>query len=246
MERVLVEGGRAVGVRVNGGEEVRGDEVVINADFGYAMTHLFEPGVLKKYTPAKLSKMSLSCSTFMLYLGLDKVYDLPHHTIFFARDYRENVDSVSQGRVLGDDLSLYVRNADVTDPTLAPPGHSALYVLVPVSNLRGVTDWTTTADSFREKVLDALVARAGMSDLREHIKEERVIAPPDWRDQMNVFEGATFNLAHNWSQLLYLRPRNQFEEVDGCYLVGGGTHPGSGLPTIYQSGRIAANLITGD
>lgn len=245
VERVLVEGGRAAGVRLAGGEEIRGDEVVINADFGYAMTHLFEPGVLRKYTPTKLSKMSLSCSTFMLYLGLDKVYDLPHHTIFFARDYRDNVESVSRGRELGDDLSFYVRNADVTDPTLSPPGHSALYVLVPVANLRGVTDWSATRDAFREKVLDALATRAGMSDLREHIKEERVIAPPDWRDQMNVYEGATFNLAHNWSQLLYLRPRNQFEEVEGCYLVGGGTHPGSGLPTIYQSGRIAANLITG-
>jgi phytoene desaturase len=62
---------------------------------------------------------------------------------------------------------------------------------------------------------------------------------------MNVYEGATFNLAHNWAQLLYLRPRNKFDELDNCYLVGGGTHPGSGLPTIYQSGRIAANLITG-
>ena len=84
-----------------------------------------------------------------------------------------------------------------------------------------------------------------MTDIREHIEEERVITPLDWRDERNVYEGATFNLAHNWRQMIYLRPRNKFEEFDNCYLVGGGTHPGSGLPTIYESGRIAANLITG-
>ena len=61
---------------------------------------------------------------------------------------------------------------------------------------------------------------------------------------MNIQFGATFNLAHSLGQMLYFRPRNKFEELDNCYLVGGGTHPGSGLPTIYESGRIAANLIS--
>ena len=51
-------------------------------------------------------------------------------------------------------------------------------------------------------------------------------------------------LAHTLDQMLYLRPRNAFEELANCYLVGGGTHPGSGLPTIYESGRISANLIS--
>jgi phytoene desaturase len=244
VERVLVEGRRTVGVRLAGGEEVRGDEVVINADFGYAMSELFEPGRIRKYTPSRLSRMALSCSTFMLYLGVDKVYDLPHHTIFFAEDYRNNVESVFEGRDLNGDISMYVRNADVTDPTLSPTGHSSLYILIPVPNLRGKPDWDSEKEAFRELTLDSLAKRAGMTDLREHIVEERMITPLEWRDGANVYEGATFNLAHNWPQLIYLRPRNKFEEFDNCYLVGGGTHPGSGLPTIYQSGRIAANLIT--
>ena len=84
--------------------------------------------------------------------------------------------------------------------------------------------------------------RGGMTNLREHIREEIVLAPDDWQAQ-NIHLGATFNLAHKLSQMLYFRPRNKFEELGNCYLVGGGTHPGSGLPTIYESGRIAANLI---
>jgi phytoene desaturase len=91
-------------------------------------------------------------------------------------------------------------------------------------------------------LIEAMETRGGMKNLRQHIREEVVLAPDDWQAQ-NIHLGATFNLSHKLSQMLYLRPRNKFEELGHCYLVVGGTHPGSGLPTIYESGRIAANLI---
>ena len=244
VKTVLTRNRVARGVELVDGERVEADDVVVNADFGYAVTHLFEPGVIRKYRPAKLKRMRLSCSTFMLYLGLDKEYDLPHHAICFARDYRANIDAVSGGSALGQDFSFYVRNATKTDGTLAPPGHSALYVLLPVANLRGNVAWESERDALRETALDALGTRLGMTDIRQHIQEELVITPQEWEHTYNVYEGATFNLAHNWGQLIYFRPRNKFEELDNCYLAGGATHPGSGLPTIYESGRIAANLIS--
>ncbi len=243
VSRVNVTNGAARGVELADGQRVTADDVVVNADFGHAMTHLFEPGVLRKYAPARLEKRRFSCSTFMLYLGVDRAVDLPHHTIFFADDYRANVEAIFKGRRTGSDISIYVRNATVTDPGLAPAGHAALYVLVPVANLRGEPDWETESGAFRDWVLEVLERRAGLADLRQHIVCERVVTPLDWRDAYHVYAGATFNLAHTLDQMIYLRPRNKFEEVDRCYLVGGGTHPGSGLPTIYESGRIAANLI---
>jgi phytoene desaturase len=82
-----------------------------------------------------------------------------------------------------------------------------------------------------------------MTDLRDHIEVERIVTPLGWEEEHRVYLGATFNLSHRFSQLLYLRPRNRFEELDNCYLVGGGTHPGSGLPTIYESARISSDLI---
>jgi phytoene desaturase len=243
VEQIVVRDGAAVGVRLAGGEVVEADEVVINADFGHAATRLFAPGVLRKYTPRKLGRMKVSCSTFMMYLGLDRRYEAPHHAIVFARDYRSNIERIFAGRDLTADLSFYVRNASVTDPTLAPEGHSALYILVPVPNLRGDIDWAQRRAAYREMTLDAVEARTGM-DIRRHIVTEHLVTPADWRETYRVYEGATFNLAHNVGQMLYMRPRNKFEDVDHCYLVGGGTHPGSGLPTIYESGRISANLIS--
>lgn len=244
VKQVIVRNGAACGVELANGEQIEADEVIVNADFAYAASTLFEPGVLKKYSLPNLKKKKFSCSTFMLYLGLDTQYDLPHHIIFFAKEYRKNVDDIFHLREPGSDLSVYVRNARVTDPTLAPKGHSAIYVLVPMPNLRSGTDWKKRGPAFRETVLDIMEQRGGMNDLRKHIVQEKIMTPADWQNDLNVYEGATFNLAHSLDQMIHLRPRNKFEEVDCCYLAGGGTHPGSGLPTIYESGRIAANLIS--
>ena len=243
VKQLVLEGRRVRGVQLENGETLLSDETVINADFGYAMTNLVPPGVLKKYTPQKLDKREFSCSTFMLYLGLDKVYDMPHHTIVFASDYHRNIDDIFRRKTLSQDISFYVRNASVTDPTLAPPGHSSLYVLVPVPNKTASIDWSKEQAAFRDLVIKSIEKRTSMKDLSSHIREEIVYTPDTWQAQ-HIHFGATFNLAHTLSQMLYLRPRNKFEELDNCYLAGGGTHPGSGLPTIYESGRIAANLIS--
>ncbi len=244
VEEVLVKEGRAVGVRLQDGRTVAADRVVLNADFGHAMNHLFDRKHLKRWSPKKLVEKNFSCSTFMLYLGLDKVYDeIAHHSILFAPDYEKNVREIAETQTLSDEPSVYVQNACVTDPSLAPPGKSTLYVLVPTPNNRSGIPWDEVKASYREKVLDLLESRGGYKDLRKHIVYERMITPKQWESENFVHLGATFNLGHQVSQMLYFRPHNRFEDVKGCFLVGGGTHPGSGLPTIFESGRISASLI---
>lgn len=242
VERILVENDTAKGVVLAGGEKVFADEVIINADFAYSMAHLTGPAPAK-YSRQKLDAMEYSCSTFMIYLGIDRRYDIPHHNVFFAENYRENIEDIFHNGRLSDDLSFYVQNASVTDPTLAPEGHSTIYVLVPVPNLSFPISWEREKERYTEKVLDALESRAGLSGLRSHVKVSKITTPEDWRDSYHVYKGATFNLAHTLRQMLYFRPHNEFECFRNCYLVGGGTHPGSGLPTIYESGRISAEMI---
>lgn len=248
VKRILTDGtGRARGVELPDGSKEDFDSVVLNADFGHAAVNMFEPGLLKKWTPGKLQKANYSCSTFMLYLGLDGTWDEPHHQIILANDYRRNITEIMGERVLSDDVSVYVRNARVTDPTLAPEGKTALYVLVPVPNTRAPISWNRdTVSEFRSRVLQRIQERTSFKNLDDRIEYEKVITPEEWRDQRAIHHGATFNLGHNIMQMLYFRPHNRFEEVKGCYLVGGGTHPGSGLPTIYESARISADLISRD
>jgi phytoene desaturase len=243
VKRIDVRGGRAVGVVLESGEAMAADHVVLNADFGHAMHHLVEREHLRKWTPEALDKKGISCSIFMLYLGVSRTYDLPHHNIFFAGDYRENIREIAERLTLPLDPSFYVQNACATDPTLAPKGKSTIYVLVPVPNNRGHVDWPREQAAYRDRIVRLLETRAGLTDISRHIEVEHVVTPRDWEDDYSVYRGAVFNLAHNIDQMLYFRPHNEFEDVAGCYLVGGGTHPGSGLPTIYESGRISAGLI---
>jgi phytoene desaturase len=243
VEKLVTSGSKVTGVQLDDGEKMHFDKVIVNADFGYAMTALFEPKQVKKYSAEKLEKKKFSCSTFMLYLGVDKLYEAPHHNIFFAEDYRQNIADIGEGRI-SEDFSFYVQNASVTDGTLAPPGKSAVYVLVPTPNNRSNIDWDAEESGFKEKVLQSVEERTPMSDIRDHIEVEKVITPKQWEQDYNVYIGATFNLAHNLSQMLYFRPHNRCGELKNLYLSGGGTHPGSGLPTIYISGIVTAGLIS--
>lgn len=243
VERIIVRNGRAYGIALKDGRLEYSDDVVVNADFGYMATKLLKDVPLKKYNQQKLDKKKFSCSTFMLYIGVNKEYDSAHHTILFADDYRKNVEEIAHTFELSEDPSIYIQNAAVTDSTVAPKGKSALYILVPVPNNRSDIKWNDIKHDFREKVLDIVEQKTPFKDIREHIEVEKIYTPYDWEYEMNVFEGATFNLSHHLTQMMYLRPHNEFEEVKHLYLVGGGTHPGSGLPTIFESAKISSSLL---
>ncbi len=244
VENILIENGKAVGVKFKDGSTDRGDYVVMNSDFGSSIKKFVPEEYRKNWSDKKLEKSPLSCSTFMLYLGLKKKYDMPHHNIFFAKDYKKNINEIFEG-VLPEDPSFYIQNASVTDNTLAPENKSAIYVLVPVPNNKYNLDWQKLGKEFRDLVIEKMAEKTEMKDLKDQIEVERVITPLQWENDMYIFKGAVFNLAHTIEQMLYLRPHNRFEGLKGLYLVGGGTHPGSGLPTILESGRITADLISG-
>ena len=240
VEQINVENGIAKGLIING-KMHEFDSIILNADFAYAMNHLIKPTDLKKYQPKKLNAKKFSVSTFMLYLGLNHVFDFPHHEILFSNDYETYLKGLTKG-FFTDDLSIYVHNPSMIDKTLAPSGHSSVFILVPVPNLSSEKDYKTYTNELREKTID-IIEKRHQVDLRKHIKVEHIITPENWENDYHVHLGAVFNLAHNLGQMLHKRPHNQFEDVKNIYLVGGGTHPGSGLPTIYQSALILKHFF---
>ncbi len=188
----------------------------------------------------------MSCSAFMLYMGVEGVYrNLSHHTIYVSKDYERNMEEIAGKHVLSDDPSYYVQNACVTDSSLAPRGKSTVYVLVPVTHQHPNVNWDLERDRYRQLILKKL-ADIGMHDIESRIKYERILTPAEWDSGFELHKGSVFGLAHSWSQMLHLRPRNRFDELDRVYLVGGSTHPGSGLPVIFESARISARLLLED
>lgn len=245
VEQILFRGRRAVGVRT-AHHEFPADALVINADFARAMTRLVPDHLRTRWTDRRIARKRFSCSTFMMYLGLDGRQDhLAHHTIYLARDYMKNLREIETDHVLSEDPSFYVQNASVTDSTLAPPGMSTLYVLAPVPHQNPNVEWSQQRGPFRHQMLRQL-AKIGLEDVERRIRLERVVTPAEWDATYQIHLGATFNLAHNLGQMLHQRPRNRFEDLDGVYLVGGGTHPGSGLPVIFESAKITSKLLQND
>ncbi len=245
VEEILFEGRRAVGARTRSGVHLA-DAVVINADFARAMTRLVPDRLRKRWSNRAIARKRFSCSTFMLYLGIEgREDDLAHHTIYLARDYLANLDDIESRHELSSDPSFYVQNACVTEPGLAPPGMSTLYVLVPVTHQHPNVDWSIEGPRFRELAIRQL-AKIGLEDVASRIRYEKMVTPADWDQGYEIHLGSTFNLTHSLSQMLHLRPRNRFGDLRSVYLVGGGTHPGSGLPVIFESAKITSRLIAED
>lgn len=118
-------------------------------------------------------------------------------------------------------------------------------MLVPVTHMHPNVNWEKEKVRYRNLAIRQL-AKIGLHDVEKRICHEQITTPMDWQNNMEIYKGATFNLAHNLGQMLHFRPRNRFAELDGVYLVGGGTHPGSGLPVIYESARISSRLLLED
>jgi phytoene desaturase len=223
----------------------RADAVIVNGDFAHCMRTLVPDRLRRRWTDGRIARKRFSCSTFMMYLGLEGEVALDHHTIALSPRYTENLREIEAGAAPPSAPSLYVQNPVRTDPTLAPRGHSALYVLVPVGNqARGIA-WAAEKGAFRSRILRQLEAM-GVQDVQRRIRAERVLTPDDWAGEFAIHLGATFNLAHSLDQMLWWRPRNRFEDLERVYLVGGGTHPGSGLPVIFEGARITARLVAED
>lgn len=244
VQEVLFSGKRAVGLVTDKGRHSF-DSLVINADFAQAMSKLVPEDLRPKWTDRKLANKKYSCSTYMLYLGVKGKVDASHHTIYFSNSYTENIQDISLNYQLPKDPSFYLENPGATDDTMAPEGMSSLYLLVPVSHMHERINWNQEAMAFREVAYEQL-GRIGLGDLRERVVYEKIFTPADWESQMEVYKGATFSMAHNLLQMLSFRPGNRFGDLEGVYLTGGGTHPGSGLPVIYSSARISSGLICDD
>jgi len=225
-----------------GDKYIQSDYTVLNADFAYSVLQMTEPNQMPIFHHKKIKSMQYSVSAMMYYIGLDTVVNLDHHNVFFSEEYKDYLHKLMQFSTDLSDMSFYVHNPSLIDKTLAKPDHSALYILVPVPNLEAKINWEEARKELLMQVIQKIFDKTGI-DLTPHIKSTNYITPNMWQDDYHVYKGAVFNFSHGFNQMLHKRPQNKVKGLKGMYLVGGGTHPGSGLPTIYQSAIITSNYI---
>ncbi|MBE7380252.1 MAG: phytoene desaturase [Leptolyngbya sp. SIO1E4] len=247
VSQVWVQNRQARGVELSNGERVAADTVVVNADFAQAVQTLIPEAARGKYSAQFFEGKQFSCSTFMLYLGLDRRYDqLPHHQLYLSEHIRRRdrpfVDDSALDEV---DPPFYVCNPTPVDPSNAPAGHSTLYVLVPIPHTGQGVDWSAKAQQYRNFVMNRL-PRLGFEGVEQHIVTETCYTADTWQSDYSVYLGAVFNLSHTWRQLGPFRPPIRSETLERLYWVGGAVHPGSGLMTILEAAKNTAKFVTQD
>ena len=236
-------GPRASGVRLADGGYLAADAVVSNADVATTYLQLVPARYRRRNSDAHIRSLRYSMSLFVLYFGTDRRYEqVAHHEILMGPRYRGLLDDIFTRKTLAPDFSLYLHRPTATDPSLAPDGCDAFYVLSPVPHLGAQIDWRTEARPYRDRIVRYLEQRY-LPDLSRHIISETHIDPLHFQEELGSYLGSGFSVEPTLTQSAWFRPHNVSEDILNLYFAGAGTHPGAGLPGVISSGKIVAELV---
>jgi phytoene desaturase len=241
--KIIVKDNKAAGVTLAGGEMIHADIVVSNACAAATYQKLLGHEKRRRWTDKKIARAKFSMGLFVWYFGTNRKFDdVPHHTISLGPRHDALLRDIFDSKILAPDFSLYLHRPTATDPTLAPPGCDAFYVLSPVPNLQRDIDWTSHAEPYRQAI-EAKLNETILPGLTGSIISSKILTPPDFQEQYLSTYGAGFGLAPRLLQSAWFRPHNKSEEVENLFLVGAGTHPGAGVPGVLSSARVLDEVV---
>jgi len=237
--RIEHRAGRVTGVVLQGGARIAADAVVSNADVLKTHELVGRPAPRRRLTP------TMSC--LLLYLGCDRRFDsLLHHTLLVGDGYKRFIGDVTRRGRLPATYSTYVHAPARTETAMAPAGGDALAVLLPVPNLRAGIDWARETDRLRDALVADMEATFGLTGLDASVEVEHRMTPLDFARDLDAAHGNAFAVEPTLHQSAALRAPNRDRALSGLYFVGGGTHPGAGIPGVLLGAEITAGLIAAD
>ena len=249
VERILVENRIAKGVSLSSGEGIAADVVVSNADYGTTYLKLIDKAHRRINRDALVKFRKQSMSLMVIYFGYerrDNDPDLRHHNIILGPRYEALLDEIFEKKVMSPDFSQYLHIPTLTDPSLAPPGHHAAYTLIPVPNNASGIDWDVEGPKLSARVMTFLEERGYIPDLAARLKHMSYITPDYFSETLGSYLGNGFGVEPVLTQTAFFRPHNKSEDVHNLYLVGQGTQPGGGTPSVMMSAKMTAREIARD
>ncbi|MEQ8744153.1 phytoene desaturase [Parasphingorhabdus sp.] len=240
-------GDRASGVTCKSGWSEKFDAVASNADVVHSYRDLLGHKHRSDTVSEKLLKKKYSPSLFVVHFGLKGSWPgIPHHMILFGPRYKGLLDDIYDNGVLPSDFSLYLHHPTVTDPEMAPEGHSTFYVLAPVPHQGKLPiDWEEMGPIYKKRILDEIGHRL-IPDIHDRIVTSFHYTPQDFGSDLNAHLGSAFSLEPLLTQSAWFRVHNRDDVIDNLYFVGAGTHPGAGIPGVVGSAKATAELMLED
>ena len=247
VENITLSKQKADGVMLENGLKLNADIVVSNADPGWTYNKLL-PNQKKRWTEKKLKKSRWSMGLFVWYFGTkntrEKWQDVGHHTIMNGPRYRGLLADIFDRQFLADDMSIYLHRPSVTDPSVAPKGDDCFYALSPVPNLKtsNPIDWSKELEGYKNKM--RMVLEETIPGFSDAIIAEHILTPKDFEERYLSPYGSGFSLEPRIFQSAWFRPHNVSEDIENLYLVGAGTHPGAGIPSVVTSSEVLSQLVS--
>ncbi len=249
---VIKENGQSVakGISLESGESLSADLVVSNADWATTYQKLIdkEHRFWNGDWRVKLTKQSMSLVVIYFGFKADGKEDakLRHHTIILGPRYEALLKEIFGKKVLAQDFSQYLHVPTLTDPSLAPPGHHAAYTLIPVPHNGSKIDWSIEGDKLVDTVLKFLDERGYLPNLQARIVHKSFITPDYFETTLQAHVGNAFGPEPVLRQSAFFRAHNRSEDIKNLYIVGAGTQPGAGTPSVMMSAKITARLVAED
>jgi len=238
------------GVTLGDGFVINADLVVSNADWATTYGKLIEPKYRFWNSDLRVKLTQQSMSLFVIYFGFradgNEAAKLRHHTIILGPRYEELLRDIFGRKILPKDFSQYIHIPTLTDPSLAPAGHHAAYTLVPVPHNGSGIDWDEVGPRLMDIVFDFLSERGYLPNLKERLVCQSYITPDYFEHTLDAHLGNAFGLEPLLVQSAFFRPHNRSEDINGLYLVGAGTQPGAGTPSVMMSAKMTARLVAQD
>jgi len=245
--QVHTMGTRASEVETKSGWKQSFDAVASNGDIMHTYKDLLSGSQRGQKMAKSLKRKSFSPSLFVVHFGLEGSWPgIAHHMILFANRYKGLLDDIYKNGVVPEDFAIYLHHPTVTDPSMAPPGKSTFYALVPVSHMGKMpVDWDEVGPKLEKMILDE-IGRRLIPDIHDRIVTKFSYAPKDFKQDLSAHMGSAFSLEPVLWQSAYLRGHNRDDVINNFYLVGAGTHPGAGIPGVVGSAKATAGLMLED
>lgn len=258
VEQVLIDDGRAVGVRVAGGKEYRAKRGVIsNIDAKRLFVQLIDSSDVDSADPDlrdRLERRIVNNNETILKVdcALSEAPRFEHYqhrdeyligSVLIADSFKQVEiahHDPSIGKIPDADPSMYVVVPTMLDPSMAPEGKHTLWIefFAPytIEGLEGTglhgTGWT---DELKNKVADRLIDKLAeyAPNLKRSIIARRVESPAELGERLGAFKGNYYHVDMTLEQMIFFRPlpelANYETPIKGLYLTGAGTHPGGSI-----------------